>query len=242
MTDNNHKEDMNHQEDTTMIDELDEEFLRKVQASYVIAGALDYNPGKDESPTEIISNAIRNCGGLTLEQTDTVQEMLDLAGKLGIHVNENTEDDLISDAEIDAMLDGLDDDDYLDAYDDDELCIVNDETGEEEPDEEINEVLSRAQRMKSKLRMRKNKSKMKNKLRIALKKHSNSAGLAKRARRLAIKAMKKKLAKKPLNTLSVSEKERIEKIISRKKRIIDRMALRMVPRVRKIEKDRLGRK
>lgn len=83
---------------------------------------------------------------------------------------------------------------------------------------------------------------MKNKLRIALKKHSNSAGLAKRARRLAIKAMKKKLAKKPLNTLSVSEKERIEKIISRKKRIIDRMALRMVPRVRKIEKDRLGRK
>lgn len=225
-----------------MTDNLNEDLLRKVQASYVIAGALNYTPNKSEDPADIITNAIQKCENLSLEQIGTVQEMLDLAGKMGIEVNEELEDELISDAEIDSMLDGLDYDDYIDSYDDDELCIVDDETGEEEPDDEINEVLSRAQRMKSKLRMRKNKNKMKTKLRIALKKHSNAAGLSKRARRLAIKAMKKKLAKKPLDQLSVSEKERLEKMIKNRKRIIDRMALRMVPRVRKIEKDRLGRK
>ena len=52
--------------------------------------------------------------------------------------------------------------------------------------------------------------------------------------------MKKRLARKPLNKLSVGEKERIEKIISKRKTVINRLAMRLTSRVRKIENDRLS--
>jgi len=58
---------------------------------------------------------------------------------------------------------------------------------------------------------------------------------------MAVKAMEKKLARnKPLHTLSVAEKERIERIIARRKAVIGRLAMKMVPKVRGIEKDRLA--
>ena len=51
--------------------------------------------------------------------------------------------------------------------------------------------------------------------------------------------MKQRLAKKPLNQLSIGEKERIEAIIAQRKQAIDRIAMKMVPRVRNVENDRL---
>ena len=63
-----------------------------------------------------------------------------------------------------------------------------------------------------------------------------------RAGRLAIKLMKKRLAKKPLNKLSIGEKERIERLLAKRRPLIKRIAMKLVPRVRKIETARLAHK
>jgi nicotinic acid mononucleotide adenylyltransferase len=156
-----------------------------------------------------------------------------------------------SDEEIDGMADELSDDDYLDTYDEDELGIIDDETGEElEADEEeekkleestLMEVLSRIERMKAKARIRRTKAKRERATKIALKRYSNTATINKRARRLAIKLMKKRLTRgRDPSKLSVGEKERIERVLERRKAVIGRIAMRLAPRVRKVEKARLS--
>jgi hypothetical protein len=162
---------------------------------------------------------------------------------------EDEKEDDISDDELDKMVNGIEnEDDILDAYEDDELAMIDDETGEEiEDDEEdkvneeaLNEVLSRAERIRAKVRFAKTKSKRERKIKIALKRRSNTATINNRSRRLAVKLMKQRIAKKPLNSLSVSEKERLEGIIQRRKAVINRLAMKLVPRVKKIEQDRLS--
>ena len=153
--------------------------------------------------------------------------------------------------EITKMVDTLkDDDDYLDAYDDDELEIVDDETGEKVADvkddsvneEALMEVLSRVERIRAKIRFARHKAKRSRKLRIAMKRRSAVPVLNRRARKLAIKLVKQRLAKKPLNKLSVGEKERLERIIQKRKQLIGRVAMRLVPRIRKVESGRLAHK
>jgi hypothetical protein len=159
------------------------------------------------------------------------------------------EDDLPED-DIDAMVDSLTDDEIVDdAYEDDEFAIVDDETGEELKDEEENkvneealmEVLSRMERIRAKQRLRRTKAKRERAEKIALRKYSTTQVVNKRARRLAVKALKKRFTKgRDLNKLSVAEKERLEQRIQRLKPIINRIALKMIPRVRKLEKQRLS--
>jgi phosphopantetheine adenylyltransferase len=161
--------------------------------------------------------------------------------------NEEVDDDDIDETELDKIADDIEtEDDILDAYDDDELAIVDDETGEEiESDlkeEALNEVLSRQERIKAKIRFARTQAKRERKIKIALKRHSDTKTLNKRARKLAIAKIKQRLAKKPLNTLSVGEKERIERIVQKRKKVIDRLAMRLAPKVRKIEQDRLAHK
>lgn len=173
--------------------------------------------------------------------------------KIQYHLGENgdenekedmDEDDLeLDDSEIDDMIDDLDDEDFYDAYDDDELHIVDSETGEHVDDlkeEVLNEVLSRAERIRAKMRFAKTAAKRERRLQIALHTRSSAPKINQRARRMAVMMMKKRLAKKPLDKLSVGEKERIERIIERRKQVIGRIAMKMVPRIRKIESERLS--
>jgi len=166
---------------------------------------------------------------------------------------EEKEDDMpeMSDDEIEKMADELSDDDYLDLYDEDEMGIVDDESGEElEADEEeekkleestLVEVLSRVERMKAKARIRRTKAKRERATKIALKRYSNTATINKRARRLAIKLMKKRLLRgRDPSKISVGEKERIERTLEKRKAVIGRIAMRLAPRVRKVEKARLS--
>ena len=158
--------------------------------------------------------------------------------------NDNDEDD-ISDDELDDMANSVTDLEHvIDAYDDDELHIVDDngEHVDELKEELINEVLSRMERMRAKIRFAQTKAKRERKVQIALKTQSSVKTLNKRAKRLAISMMKKRLAKKPLENLSVGEKERIEAVIAKRKKAIDRLAMRLVPRVKKIEQTRLQHK
>lgn len=168
------------------------------------------------------------------------------------HSIDNTHDhdansiDTASDEELDHIIKThLSDDDFYNEYDEDELCYVDAESGEEvelESPEGLTEVLSRMERMRSSIRFHRTESKRGRKLEIALRKRSDSATLNKRARRLAVKAVERRLAKKPLASLTVSEKERIEQRISRMKPVLSRLALRLIPKVKQLEADRLNRK
>ena len=159
---------------------------------------------------------------------------------------EDTLESDLSDKQIDDMVGGVTDDHVINhCYDDHELCIIDDETGEHLHDlheEVIMEVLSRMERIKAKVRFARSESKRERKTRVALKTHSNVKTINGRARRLAIQMMKLKIAKRPLDKLSVSDKERIERMMAKRKVVINRLAMKLVPRVRKTENDRLSHK
>ena len=158
--------------------------------------------------------------------------------------NEEHEEE-ITDHELDKMVDSIKDiEDIIDAYDDAELAIIDDEGHEIEKDlkeEALNEVLSRMERVRAKVRFAQTKSKRENKAKIALKRHSDTATINKRARHLAIILLKKRFTKKAdLSKLSIGEKERVEAFISKKKKLINRLAMKLTSRVRKIENTRLA--
>jgi phosphopantetheine adenylyltransferase len=170
-------------------------------------------------------------------------------------VLDDEEDQELTDADIEKMIEPIDElEDIIDEYDEDEYHFEDEETGEQVPDDELEEenpkvneaalleVLSRSERIRQKIRFAKTSAKRKRSMRIALKTHSSTAKINTRARRLAIKLMKQRIAKKPLNSLSVGEKERLERIIHKRKAVINRVAMKLTSRIRKIENNRLSGK
>ena len=162
----------------------------------------------------------------------------------------HTPDEEDFDDNFDDDIEKMSDDDYYDAYDDDEFSVVDDDTGEEIEDEEehkkikestLMEVLSRAERIRARVRLAKTQSKRERSVKIALKRYSPPATINKRARRLAIKLMKQRMVRgRDVNKLSVGEKERIERTLEKRKDTINRVAMKLAPRVRKMEKARLS--
>lgn len=247
---------------------LDEMLIKsadKLKVARIIASSLGMEDVDEKTGAEqMINTSLRKIKSknLTPEAWKILGNMLKLATDAGIkydssiipetkfkvmgleEASDEGESDLL-DKDIDDMIGGMSDDDYLEAYEDDELCIIDQETGEhiaELKEEVILEVLSRAERIRAKLRFARSAAKRERRTQIALKTRSNTSTLNKRARRLAISQMKKRLAKKPLDKLSVAEKERLEATIAKRKKVIDRIAMRLVPRVKKIETDRLTHK
>jgi hypothetical protein len=163
----------------------------------------------------------------------------------GMQGEEDFEASNISDEEIEKMVSELSDDDIMDhVYDDSEITVVDEETGEEVEDDTMSEgaimeVLSRSERIRAGSRFKRTAAKRERRLKIALHKTSDSKTINTRARRMAIKTLKSRLAKKPLSQLTVGEKERLEQRVQRMKPVMSRIAMRMVPRIRRLEKDRL---
>ena len=130
-------------------------------------------------------------------------------------------------------------------YEPEELAVIDKDTGEKvkelhEEIEAINEVLSRSERIRSAMRFARMHSKLERKMMIALKKRSNTATLNKRATKLAEHLIKKKLAGgRDPETLDVATKERIERIMEKKRAAVKQLAMRLVSKIRKIENDRL---
>lgn len=220
---------------------MNENYLRKVQAATIIATSLDYTPSEDQSPEQIIASALSFQPDLSEEQQETLDRMLKLAESMGVQVEED------SDEELDKMVNGVTDWHHIiDAYDDEELHIVDDETGEvlhhDLTEELLTEVLSRVERIRAKMRFARSETKREFKAKLALKHASNTSTLNKRARRLAVSMMKAKLTKKTAANMTVSDKERAERIIEKRKAVINRLAMKLLPRIKKIEKDRLTHK
>lgn len=205
----------------------------------------DDTPDEDEDKKEYKK-------GIELESVVKVGKVAPIrAAKLG-NVNSKgfdaffEENDDLEDDELEKMAKDVDDDEIIDCcYDDNELAIIDDETGEElkeefEESQELIEVLSKIERMRARTRFARTKSKRERRAAIALKKHSPTPVINSRARRLAIKLIKKRIARKPLNKLSVSEKERIEAMLAKRKQLINKLAMRLVSRVRQVERSRLS--
>lgn len=163
----------------------------------------------------------------------------------------------ISDNEIETIANTLDDDEIIDhVYDDDEFAEVDPETGEpvdkedEDEDEEVNEstlneVISRQERIRRAARLKRSETKMERAKNIALHRMSSPKRINKRARLAAIKSIKQKMFKgRDLSTLSVGEKERAERRVQALARggALTRIAMKIIPRIRKIEKERLSHK
>lgn len=158
-------------------------------------------------------------------------------------VTESKIDD-ITDAELDKMAASIKDiDDILNVYDEDELEVIDPKTGKPVEIKEdlscLDEVLSRAERMKVKIRFARSEPRRERKLMIALRKHSDTATLAKRARHMAINMLKERIIGKPVNQMSIAERERAEAILAQRRMIVDRLAIKLVPQIKKIELTRL---
>ena len=141
----------------------------------------------------------------------------------------------ISDSELDDIVNSFNDlEDIIDVYSDDELEEINESV------EELNEILSRQARLRAKFRMKRTEVRREIKKKIVLKRRSNMDTLKNRARKLAIRSIKQKFAKKDLGKLSFADKVRIEKIVAKRKNAVDRLARKLIPKVRQIEQKRLA--
>jgi hypothetical protein len=164
------------------------------------------------------------------------------------------------DSEFDDELSNMSEPEHvIDAYEDDELAIVDDETGEEletdddEEDEKEEEAklkegkivileISRMERIRRKQRFARSKSKREVRAKIALRRSSNTATITKRSRRLATSMIKKRLLRKDPSKATLAEKERVEAFLQKRKALVDRLARRVAPRLRQVEKARLQHK
>jgi hypothetical protein len=172
---------------------------------------------------------------------------------------EKEEDDIDEDDFEDEITSMSEPDHIIDAYDDEELAIVDDETGEEldtdgyEDDDKEEEAklkegkivileISRMERIRRKQRFARTKSKREVRAQIALRKTSNQATISKRARRLATSMIKRRMLRKDPNKATLPEKERVERFLQTRKALVDRLARRVAPRIRQIEKSRLQHK
>jgi len=176
------------------------------------------------------------------EKFETVKEQFD---DLDALVNE------ASIVEIENELMSLSDesDEFFEAYDDEELAIIDDETGEEieafdsVTEEALMEVLSRVERIRAKARMRRSQTKRERREKVALRQLSTPQVANKRARRMAVSALKKRLLRgQNASKISVGEKERVERFIQQRRKVVDRLAARMVSRVKQVEKARMSHK
>jgi hypothetical protein len=174
----------------------------------------------------------------------------DIYGNL-IGTNDDVVDDIFNGiGELDDLID-------LDVYDDEEFHIVDDEGNHvgyinpgivdpyfqtNESVERIDEMLSRRARMKMAVKFHQSQSKRMAKMKIALHTKSSPAKIASRARKAAVLAFKMKMAKKPLSALSLPEKERLEKMVQKKRATITKLANKLLPKIKKIESTRLARR
>ena len=104
----------------------------------------------------------------------------------------------------------------------------------------VDEVLTPAQRFKRSQQMRRLKGKIQRARAISLKRPSSPDKLQKRAQRHARNLIRKKFIKgKNYNDLSFAEKQAVEKKMQGKAGLINRIAMRVKPKLKKLEQERL---
>jgi hypothetical protein len=157
-------------------------------------------------------------------------------------------DPFFEEAELDEMVaEYADLEDMLEEYEDSELVLVDEETDEIVEDDsfdQIDEVLSRTQRLKAKVRFNRSSTKRGRLLKIRLKTKSTPERINQRAKRLAMRTLKAKIAKKSIGSMNVSDKERVERVLHnpQMQSVIKRLAMKMANHVREVEAKRIHKK
>ena len=154
----------------------------------------------------------------------------------------------LTDEEIESMIDELSEEELLGLDEHDEWDLVYEDTEEvipvhpEEEKIDLMEVLSRQERIKGKIRLRRTQAKRNRTTKINVRRFAPPAVINKRARRLAIKLIKKRMlrGRNPAK-VSVGDKERIEKALQKNKALVDRVAQKLVVRERRVEKSRMSK-
>jgi hypothetical protein len=144
--------------------------------------------------------------------------------------------DVYPDKDGDGIPDDQDDD--VSVNDDSEEVIDEDDDSYEWVETE--EALTPAQRFKRAQIMRKNKGKIARARKIALRRMSSPAKIKERAKRHARNLMRKRFTKgKPYSSLGFAQKTQIEKFIAKKQSVIQRIAIKLMPKLRKLEMQRM---
>lgn len=105
--------------------------------------------------------------------------------------------------------------------------------------EDVDEALNFQQRRARARQMKKNKAKIAMGRRRAARKAADPKRLMKRARKAAINTLFKKLAKgQSRSDLPAGRRQEIEKRIEKMKPRVDKIARKMLPQIRKMEKER----
>ena len=113
----------------------------------------------------------------------------------------------------------------------------------EENEEQQDEALSHAQRIKASLRMKKMKARIKLGRARAMRKTPNMDVIKKRALRQArLKVLKKLTRGQSKDEISFAKRQDLEKRLQKKSALIQRLAKRMIPDVRKADRDRRASK
>ena len=140
---------------------------------------------------------------------------------------EFTEDD------INEMVDALEWEDIVDLYPEEELEI----------EEQLEEKISAASRLKRRQSFRRGKNKRNIAKTIRLRRSSTPQQLKKRAMSAARRSMYAKMLKgRDRASLSASEKDRMEAQVSKMRNITAVVAMRMTPKLRSLEQKRLAHK
>ncbi len=125
-----------------------------------------------------------------------------------------------------------------------------DESIDDFPEEELEifteqqlilESLNTKDRKDISMRFKKNANIRNRAEKFALSHKADNETIEHRARKMAILLLKKKLAKKPLNSLSVVEKQRLEDLIKKKGVIVEKIAKKLKQKILKLERDRLNK-
>lgn len=148
--------------------------------------------------------------------------------KTNVDLEPETEEDNISESQ------------YIEFY------VLEEDTSDiENPDikailDELKETLSHTQRIKKKMVMKKYKNKLKIARKKASRRRANLKVIKKRARRQAISNVKKMVTKgKNMKKASASEKSRIERIVKRRKTLVDRSARKLIKHKRAADTKKL---
>ena len=106
-------------------------------------------------------------------------------------------------------------------------------------EEKVDEALTMAQRMRARQRFRKIKAKIAMGRKRAARRFATPEKLKGRANKQARAIILKKLTKKDKGEMSYGQRQNAEKLLAKKKGAIDRLAKRLLPKVRKKDRAKL---
>jgi len=100
-------------------------------------------------------------------------------------------------------------------------------------------VLNTSQRLKLRARMRRFKGKIRMGQRRALRRKANTKVISRRSKRIAIRMMRKRILRgRNYSDISLSARQAVDRIVSRRKMVISRIAKRIEPKLRRAEASR----